>query len=59
MLLKEEIERCIKRNEPRVEVEEVDCALDEYEDTIKVTIDYTIVGYDQVYSIEHLLTSTR
>ena len=59
MLLEEEIDRCITRNEPRVENQEITCQLDEYEDTIKVTIEYNIVGYDQIFTLEHLLTSTR
>lgn len=59
MLLKEEIERTININEPRVEVQDVLVSLDEYDDTIKVTIEYNIVGYDQIFSLDHLLTSTR
>lgn len=59
VLVQEEIERSIRYNEPRVNLEEVivepNPELNEY----KIEIKYLIVGYEEVISFTHILTPTR
>ena len=59
-LLKLEIERTIKFNEPRVELEE-DVKVEARPDLnqFDVRIQYKIVGYDQQFTVEFILSPTR
>ena len=58
-LLKLEIERTIKYNEPRVEVENVIVDPRLEDNGFMVSVFYKIVGYDNVFRFEQLLTPTR
>lgn len=58
-LIMTEIERTIKLNEPRVEVEEVIVRPDFNRNGFDVRIEYKIVGYEQSFSVEFILEATR
>ena len=59
LLLEQEINRALKLNEPRVKVTDVLVEHQELQDQIWVQIEYTIIGYDEVFSVRTLLTPTR
>ena len=59
MLLKQEIERSIKRSEPRVEVTNIFVQQQEFEEQLFVQVEYKIIGYDELYSVKTLLQATR
>ena len=58
-LLRQEIERSIEYNEPRVNLQNVEVQpfpeLNEY----RIEVEYLIVGYDEVITFTHILTPTR
>lgn len=58
-LLKLEIERTIKFNEPRVELEEVKVEARPDLNQFDVRIQYKIVGYDQQFTVQFILSPTR
>ena len=59
LLLEQEIERSIKRSEPRVNVVDIVVQNQEFEDQLFVQVEYQIIGYDDVYSVKTILTPTR
>ena len=54
-----EIKRAIKYNEPRVEDIKVSVDIRDDLNAFECTVEYKIIGYDQVYKFEHLLKPTR
>ena len=58
-LLKLEIERAINFNEPRVELQEVVVDANPEANNFTVTVRYKIIGYDEVFTVTHLLRPTR
>ena len=58
-LLEMEIERAITNNEPRVEVENVIVTPDDVNVRFIVDIEYTIVGSEQIFLVQQILTPTR
>ena len=54
-----EIERAIKNDEPRVEVENVEVIPDERGLQFEINIEYKIVGTEQIFSVTQILTPTR
>ena len=58
-LLNLEIRRAIQFNEPRVEIQEVVITPKPDENEFACRIDYKIVGYEQVFVVEEILTPTR
>lgn len=58
-LLKLEIERAINYNEPRVELQEVVVDANPEANNFTVTVRYKMIGYDQVYTVSHILRPTR
>ena len=58
-LLKLEIERAIKFNEPRVELQNVQVSANPAQNQFDVRVEYKIVGYDQVFTVTHILRPTR
>ena len=57
--LKLEIERSIKFNEPRVDLEKVIVEAKPDNNTFAITIEYYISGYDKVFNFNTILTPTR
>lgn len=58
-LLRDEIERTIKFNEPRVTVEEIFVKAEPESNQFVCTVKYKIVGYDQIFTTTQILTPTR
>ena len=58
-LLRNEIERTIGFNEPRVNVEDVVVEAQPDRNQFAVNIRYEIVGYDQVFTVDFILEPTR
>ena len=58
-LLRDEIERTIKYNEPRVTVEEIFVKAEPESNQFVCTVKYKIVGYDQIFTTTQILTPTR
>jgi len=58
-LLEEEIERVIEYNEPRVEIEDIQVVARPDSNDFHVTIKYEIVGTDQIFTFDQILTPTR
>ena len=58
-ILSLEIEKAIEANEPRVELEDVRVV--PYDDRVEfeVFVEYKIVGSDQIYTVQQILTPTR
>jgi phage baseplate assembly protein W len=59
ILLEEEIERSIRYNEPRVQLQEVNVVPYPELNEFKIEIKYLIVGYEEVITFTHILTPTR
>jgi len=57
--LRDEIERSIKYNEPRVDLLQVIVEPRPEENEFRVEVKYEIVGYEQVFNFEHILRPTR
>ena len=58
-LLRDEIERTIGYNEPRVETEEIFVKAEPDINQFVVTVKYKIIGYDQIFTTTQILTPTR
>ena len=58
-LLRDEIERTIGYNEPRVKTEEIFVKAEPDINQFVVTVKYKIVGYDQIFTTTQILTPTR
>ena len=58
-LLKVEIERAIKYNEPRVEVLEVFVDAQPDQNQFAVRVSYKIVGFEQIFIVSQILRPTR
>ena len=58
-LLRDEIERTIKFNEPRVKVEDIFVKAEPEQNQFVCTVKYKIVGYDQIFTTTQILTPTR
>lgn len=56
--IRDEITNTIERLEPRVELENVEVVLDELDDNLNISIEYTIVGEELIQTIEFLLERT-
>ena len=56
--LRYEIERTIKRNEPRVEIDFIRVIPNYDQGSFSVIIQYKIVGYDQTFNVDFILTPT-
>ena len=57
--LEDEIRRTINFNEPRVEIKRLIVTPYPEQNYFAVLIDFNIVGYEQVFTIEEILTPTR
>ena len=55
--LETEVRRTIEYNEPRVEVSKVKASSSESNE-MRISITYNIIGYDEVFNVDFLLTST-
>ena len=58
-LLRNEIERTIKFNEPRVEVQDVVVEAQPDKGQFVVNVRYEIVGYEQQFTVDFILDPTR
>tara|TARA_R110002012_G_scaffold209034_1_gene379386 strand:+ start:1045 stop:1449 length:405 start_codon:yes stop_codon:yes gene_type:complete len=58
-LLTLEIKRTIRYNEPRVDIQDVVVTPRPDQNEFSCRVDYKIVGYEQVFRIEEILTPTR
>ncbi len=58
-LLEQEIERSIRYNEPRVKLNNVIVDPKEEQNEYRIEVNYTIVGYEEVFTFTHILTPTR
>lgn len=58
-LIRNEVERTITFNEPRVEVIDVAVEAQPDENRFVVNVTYEIVGYEQVFTVDFLLEPTR
>ena len=58
-LLRDEIERTIKYNEPRVTLEEIIVKAEPEQNQFVVTVKYKIIGYNQIFTTTQILTPTR
>lgn len=58
-LLEQEIERSIRFNEPRVELEHVTVNPLPENNEFRVEVKYIIIGYEEVFTFTHILTPTR
>lgn len=58
-LLRNEIERTIKFNEPRVEVQDVVVEAQPDKSQFVVNVRYEIVGYEQQFTVDFILDPTR
>ena len=58
-LLEDEIKRAIKFNEPRADLEFVQVRPDPDRNQFLVTVQYKIVGTENVFTVEQILTPTR
>ena len=57
--IKLEIDRAIRYNEPRVELQNVIVKAEPDQNQFVVTVKYKIIGYDQVFTVDQILTPTR
>ena len=57
--IEQEIDRSIRYNEPRVELKNVMVKALPEENEFQVEIVYTIIGYEEVFTFETILTPTR
>ena len=55
-VLENEIKRTIEYNEPRVEILEIRVTDNSDSNEIRATIKYKIIGYDEVFTVEQILT---
>lgn len=58
-LLEDEIERAIKFNEPRADLEFVQVRPDPDGNQFLVTVQYKIVGTENIFTVEQILTPSR
>ena len=58
-MLKQEIQRAIQYNEPRVELQETFVKAEPENYQFVVTVKYKIIGYDEIFTVEQILTPTR
>jgi len=58
-IIEKEVRETITAHEPRVELVEVDADADPDENGINLSIQYKIVGYEQVFTLETILRPTR
>ena len=58
-LLRDEIERTIGYNEPRVKTEEIFVKAEPDINQFVCTVKYKIIGYDQIFTTTQILTPTR
>ena len=58
-LLEQEIERSIRYNEPRAQLNEVIVDPLPEQNEYRIEVNYTIVGYEEVFTFTHILTPTR
>ena len=58
-LLRLEIDRTIKYNEPRVKVQEVTVEAQPDQNQFVCNIDYLITGSEQIFTVQQILTPTR
>ena len=56
--LRQEIERAIRRNEPRVKTKRIEVKINYDTGDYDVKIIYVIVGYDEVFNVNFILTPT-
>lgn len=56
--IRDEITNTIERLEPRVDLQNVEVILDELDDNLNISIEYTIVGEELIQTIEFLLERT-
>ena len=57
--LRSEIERSIKYNEPRVKLDEVIVTPRPEQNEFSIRVKYTITGYEQTFTFDHILVPTR
>ena len=58
-ILSLEIENAILANEPRVEIENVHVIPYDERYEFEISVEYTIVGSEQIYIVSEILTPTR
>jgi hypothetical protein len=58
-LLEDEIKRAIQFNEPRADLEFVQVRPDPESNQFLVTVQYKVVGTDNVFTVDQILTPTR
>jgi len=58
-LIKSEIDRSIRYNEPRVELQDLVVKAEPEFNQFVVSIKYKIIGYDQIFTVNQILTPTR
>ena len=58
-MLKQEIQRAIQYNEPRVELQETIVRAQPVNNQFVVTVKYKIIGYDDIFTVDQILTPTR
>ena len=58
-LIRDEIERTIDYNEPRVTVEEIFVEAEPESNQFVCSVKYKIIGYDQIFTTTQVLTPTR
>jgi len=58
-LIRDEIQRTISYNEPRVTTEEIFVKAEPESNQFVVTVKYKIIGYDQIFTTTQILTPTR
>lgn len=57
--IEEEVRRTITYNEPRVEIQKLIVQSEPERNEFLVHVEFNIVGYERVYTIDEILTSTR
>lgn len=58
-MISNEIERSIKYNEPRVELQSVNVDAQPDQNQFVCSVEYKIVGYDEIFTVDSILTPTR
>ena len=58
-LIEEEIRRTINFNEPRVEIKRLKVSPFPDQNAFNLLLDFNIIGYERVYTLEDILVSTR
>lgn len=58
-MISNEIERAIRYSEPRVEIESVDVQGQPDQNRFFCRVQYKIVGYEEVFTVDTILTPTR